>query len=254
MDWISATGMITGQAVPVPTALVLVPYEDRPWSVPGLRWNSNGLASGNSRDEASLHALYEIVERDGLSRQPVDAPREYIDPESITDDHCAALIALILSSGAMLSIDRVPNRFGVPCFNAEVWSHDFPVVSGGTGAHLDAHVAVSRAMTEAVQSRLTAIAGSRDDIPSIYPLVGLSVEEIVRQRQGTPKPWDELASPVAGPFDDVGVELDWLCRRVREITGAEPLVADLSTVDEFAVVKVVAPGTIMDHERVHPTP
>jgi ribosomal protein S12 methylthiotransferase accessory factor len=251
MDWINATGMVTGEVVPVPSASVSLPYDDRPWSVPGFRWTSNGLASGNSRAEASLHALYEIIERDAISAQPSDAKREYVDPASITDDHCAALIASIGSSGATLTIERLPSRFGVPCYRAEVWSPDFPVAAGGSGAHLDAHVAVSRAVTEAVQSRLTAIVGSRDDLPAIYQLVQLSVEEFAR-RQGTPMPWDELAQPAAGPFDDISVELDWLCRHVREITGAEPLVSDLSTTDEVAVVRVLAPGTVLDQDRVHP--
>ncbi len=250
LDWVNATGMVTADVVPVPSAVVSLPDGDRPWSLPGFQWSSNGLASGNSHAEASLHALYEIVERDAISAQPGDTTGQYVDPASITDNHCASLIASIGSSGATLTIERLPSRFGVPCYRSEVFSPDFPVASAGTGAHLDAHIAVSRAVTEAVQSRLTAIVGSRDDLPPIYQLVGLSVEEFVR-RQGTPMPWDELAQTPAGPFDDISDELDWVCRRVREITSVEPLVSDLSTVDEFAVVRVLAPGTVIDIDRVH---
>jgi ribosomal protein S12 methylthiotransferase accessory factor len=251
LDWTNATGMVTGDDVPVPSDSVSVPNDGRTWSVPGFRWTSNGLASGNSRAEACLHALYEVIERDAVSSLSSGAAREYVDPTSIPDDHCAALIASINSGGATLTIERVPSRFGVPCYRAEVWSPDFPVAAGGSGAHLDAHVAVSRAVTEAVQSRLTAIAGSREDIPPMYELVQLSVEEFVR-RQDAPRPWGALDRPAAGPFDDISVELDWLCRQVREITGTEPLVSDLSTADEFAVVRVLVPGTVLDQARVHP--
>jgi ribosomal protein S12 methylthiotransferase accessory factor len=250
LDWVHATGMITGQDVPVPSALVTLPYDDGPWAPPGLRWTSNGLASGNSRDEASLHALYEVIERDAMSLLSAEVPPQYVDPASITDDHCAAVIASVLASGATLVIERMPSRFGVPCCGAKVWSPDFAVACAGSGAHLDPHVAVSRAITEAVQSRLTAIVGSRDDIPPIYQLVRLSADDVGTQ-QGMA--WDELDWPGTDRFDDIGVELEWLARRVQQVTGAEPLVADLSTVDEFAVVRVLAPGTVLDQERVHPT-
>ncbi|ONI86984.1 hypothetical protein ALI144C_10090 [Actinosynnema sp. ALI-1.44] len=250
LDWVNAVGMITGAVVPVPSVAVSLPRAGRPWSLPGFEWSSNGLASGNSHAEASLHALYEIIERDAVSVHPDGTSGQYVDPASITDDHCASLISSIGSGGATLTIERLPSRFGVPCYRAEVFSPDFPVAAVGTGAHLDAHVAVSRAITEAVQSRLTAIVGSRDDLPPIYQLVRLGVDEFVR-RQGTLMPWDELARTAAGPFDDISAELDWVCRRVQEITSVEPLVSDLSTIDEFAVVRVLAPGTVIDIDRVH---
>ncbi|MGO8389042.1 YcaO-like family protein, partial [Rhizobium johnstonii] len=51
-------------------------------------------------------------------------------------------------------------------FHADArWSH----VCGGCGCHPDPVRAALRAITEAAQSRLTAIAGSRDDFsPRIY--------------------------------------------------------------------------------------
>ena len=40
---------------------------------------------------------------------------------------------------------------------------------GGSGCHLSKEIALSRALTEAAQSRLTFIAGSRDDLfPDLY--------------------------------------------------------------------------------------
>ena len=40
---------------------------------------------------------------------------------------------------------------------------------GGSGCHLSKEIALSRALTEAAQSRLTFIAGSRDDLfPDVY--------------------------------------------------------------------------------------
>ena len=46
---------------------------------------------------------------------------------------------------------------------------DLPVVWRGSGSHLSPEVAVSRALTEAAQSRLTFISGARDDLPELAP-------------------------------------------------------------------------------------
>lgn len=249
LEWTESTGMVSGRPVLVPSPLVSLPRDERPWAPPGLLWSTNGLASGNSRREAGLHAIYEIIERDAMSR-PRPVPPHYLDPASITDDVCAPLIEKILVAGASLTITWVPSRFDVPCFTARVWGVDFPVPCGGWGAHLDPHVAVSRAVTEAVQSRLTGIAGSRDDLPAVYQRVRSSTEDLA-EPLGPAASWDELVMPGPGPFADVTAELAWVSGRVQEVTGAEPLLADLSTTEEFAVVKVLAPGTAVDVDLMH---
>lgn len=253
VDWVESVGMVSGRTVPVPSELVTwTGYHEHRWSPPGLRWSSNGLASGNSRQEASLHALYEIIERDAISRESRSASQDYLDPLSIGDETCSSLIGKVREAGATLTIFRQASRFGVPCFGAKVWSPDFPVVCLGWGAHLDRNVAVSRAVTEAVQSRLTAIAGSRDDLPPIYRQMRASTEELPLPQRELAWPGPQVASDPES-FDDVGSELEWVCDRVRSVGGTEPLLVDLGTTAEFAVVKVVLPGADFDLERVHPT-
>src|SRR5699024_3273928 len=98
------------------------------WSPASLRANSNGLASGNVRDEAALHALYEVVERDVLSR-PTDeslARAPSIDPESIPDETCLGMVESIRGAGGRISVQHLPNPFGVPTFRVLAWSWDFP--------------------------------------------------------------------------------------------------------------------------------
>ncbi|PYC83819.1 hypothetical protein C7C46_08410 [Streptomyces tateyamensis] len=65
-----------------------------------------------------------------------------------------------------MTLRLTPALFGIPTFAAFVWSPLFPIVCAGSGSHMDPEVAVSRALTEAVQSRLTEISSTRDDIPS----------------------------------------------------------------------------------------
>jgi ribosomal protein S12 methylthiotransferase accessory factor len=250
LDWLNATGMRSGATVPVPARLVVVTAYRQPWLPHGLGWTTNGLASGNTADEAALHALYELIERDAASGRPCDVPADYVEPGSVADPSCAELIERITAAGATLRIIRVPSRFGVPCFGASVWSPELPLMCLGWGAHLDAGVAVSRAVTEAAQSRAATIAGSRDDIPPLYDIVRTSTDEHP-PACGSVLSWDRAARADHDPFDDVSEELAWVCAKTAEITGSEPLCVDLSTAEEFAVVKVLVPGMKYDRQRTH---
>lgn len=253
LDWVNAIGMTSRRTIPVPIDLVCftAPHQQS-WKPAGLWPTSNGLASGNCLPEAALHALYEVIERDAISQQTPDDPPTYVDPQSIETPGCAELIGQILDAGATLLITRLANRFGVPCFGAQVWSPDFPVTTMGWGAHLAADIAVSRAITEAAQSRLTTIAGSRDDLPPIYDFATHGASEPPTLPAAVAS-WAECTAAAQEPFADLTEELDWLCGTVHLTLGAEPLLVDLSTHEDFSVVKVIVPKTSMDMARVHPT-
>ena len=251
LDWVDATGLLTGARVPVPAdAVVYRRSVDQPWRPAGLEWNSNGLASGNNWDEACLHALYEVVERDSACGPSRDAAVP-VDVRTIGDPGCAALAERILGAGATLAVGLLPSRLDIPVFRAAVWSPEFPVTSIGWGAHGDAGVALSRAVTEAAQSRLTAIVGSRDDLPRVYEHVRTSDGRSPAE-QAPGRPWSRIANGLTVGFDDIAAELRWLCEKAARVTGREPLAVDLSTQDDFAVAKVFAPGLYLDIEVVHP--
>lgn len=255
LDWITATGLNTGRSTAVPIeAIRLTTPSERRWTPIGIRRSSNGLASGNSREEAVLHALYEVIERDCLAR-PIDRTQVDVASISSSDCACAELAERIITAGVSLQIHALTNPFGIPCFHASVWSQDFPIYSLGSGAHIAPEVALSRAITEAVQSRLTTITGSRDDLPPVYR----HVIQGMPQQKSTPssgKHW-ESGFATTRRFDDVAEEAKWLSETVARIGGAEPLLIDLSTDDDYSVVKVVLPRSKLDLSRIsspHPQP
>jgi ribosomal protein S12 methylthiotransferase accessory factor len=191
-----------------------------------------------------VHALYEQIERDCtsvLARLPV-RDRTIVDPTSVDDAHCAALIDLIRSVGGWVEIaDATAERWRpVRCFSCNLWLPDMGAMVGGSGAHLDPAIALSRAITEAVQSRLTFIVGSRDDInPRVYG------DELTRPPAAAPATvlWTE-AGAVPLPATDVE-ELDLLATLVASVTGTAPMRVDLTRPEEaedFAVVKTLSPG------------
>ncbi|MGA4837436.1 YcaO-like family protein [Streptomyces sp. G45] len=247
IPWVIGTDLITGEPVPVPLdAVRLSLTAERPWQPPGFQPSSNGLASGNTVPEATLHALYEVIERDSLTRLDNTGRdgRVDIDPASVTDPLNASLIRLCHAADAHLEIALVPNPWQVPCYTAFVWSEDFPVWSAGSGAHSSPSVALSRAITEAAQSRLTAITGTRDDLPPLYrPDSRTSVHPPPRTADHT-----RTVSAFRTAFTSVTDELAWLCRRVHGVSGFAPIAVHLADRPEFAVVKVLCP-TLRFHAR-----
>lgn len=98
LDWMTGTGVTNGKAVPIPVGMVQRRALRPTWEPDVFRSTSTGLACGNCRDEALLHGLFEVVERDALHADEVSAGqrRTLIDPETVQDTYCRSLIRRIL--------------------------------------------------------------------------------------------------------------------------------------------------------------
>jgi ribosomal protein S12 methylthiotransferase accessory factor len=245
MDWIQARGAVTGAAALVPRDLVWLGRRTRrDWRICMLTATSSGLAGGNTRAEAVAHALYELIERDAgaaLAAVP-PARRRWLDLRTVPDGWCADLAARIRRAGAWLEAAAAPSRFGLPCFAAWLWSEDYgAALAAGAGAHADPEVALSRAVTEAAQSRLAFIAGSRDDLGGhLYPQPG---DDGRPPCPGGPaESWAALTGGLGWSCRTDEEEADRAARRVTDVAGSEPLVVDLAGGPAFSVVKVVCPG------------
>ncbi|MCX4241318.1 YcaO-like family protein [Paraliomyxa miuraensis] len=143
---------------------------------PCFHVSSNGLASGNTLLEASLHGLLEVVERDSsalwLCRQLLgNAAATKVDPGTIDDPGARQTLERLDAAGFETAIFDETSSLGIPAFGCSIyereplsWANPLPS-NAGSGCHLDRGVALLRALHEAAQSRLTCIAGSRDDMP-----------------------------------------------------------------------------------------
>ena len=157
---------LSGAPCLVPAELVFFPFDPPP---PGLRYfgaNTNGLASGNSVVEASLHALFEGLERDIKSFHLVRDSSRLVPASTLPSPH-RAIVERLIKAGLSVWIRCVPNEYGVHFFMATLYQRDAldPIfLNRGYGCHLDPRVALTRALTEAAQSRLTVIHGARDDL------------------------------------------------------------------------------------------
>jgi len=137
--------------------------------------NTNGLASGNHLLEAICHGLLEVIERDSLTlweRRAFDQKATTrVDTTSIEHDEIRLVLRALHNAGVACALWNITSDIGVPSYFCKIWDkHEDGLspmyMAGGSGCHTDVYIAMFRSITEAVQSRLTAIAGSRDDLRS----------------------------------------------------------------------------------------
>jgi ribosomal protein S12 methylthiotransferase accessory factor len=151
---------------------------------------SNGLASGNTIEEAIVHALYEMLERHSISEYrnrmpPAERDRRAVDVASLRSvPHLAELLDRIEEAELNVWVRALHGSLGVPAFGAII-GDKVPLRQRakefvGWGSHYVPEVALSRAITEAIQSRITHISGSRDDF---YPWQYVQLESPLKQSE-----------------------------------------------------------------------
>jgi ribosomal protein S12 methylthiotransferase accessory factor len=169
IDWVLGESLTDGAPVwlPAGTAALVKPTV--------MTFTTNGLASGNHLVEATLHALYEVVERDAVARfhaggrfTPVRGESRIVDLHTLPAGPLVWLRDRITAAGARLVLVRADTPVQIAAFWAVLLDRSTPFacssVAIGQGCHLSPTVAAIRAITEAAQGRLTFIHGSREDV------------------------------------------------------------------------------------------
>lgn len=172
MACVEAVDIRTGEIFLVPAELVFLPFPQSPDTPSYFGSNSNGLCSGNSILEATIHGLAEVIERDCLSFMLVDDQSQLVPTETLPQ-HLQGVLESVYAAGLQLYVRFQTNVFGVPFFRAVVaeQSSTNPIyISDGFGCHLSKDIAATRAVCEALQSRLSFIHGGRDDLIRRYEL------------------------------------------------------------------------------------
>jgi len=171
--WVRGEDMADGAPVWVPASAV---YQTTPMF---FQSSTNGLAAGNHLVEATLHALYELIERDAMARLTIGGislPRgasRVVDLATLPAGPVATLRDQLEQAGVTLVLIRVESIAPICTFWATLVDPASPFacssINTGHGSHLSPTVAAIRAITEAAQSRLTYVHGSREDLsPTSY--------------------------------------------------------------------------------------
>lgn len=216
---------------------------------------SNGLASGNTREEALVHAICEVIERDAMAlfyRLPVELQwLRRVRLSSIDDATCAGLIQRFQAAGISIAVWDITSDVGVAAFFVSAVEEDVNPLhrvgkAYGFGCHPDRAVALSRALCEAAQSRLTRIAGSRDDIQhDDFERIRSELSILEAQDQHAnehlaPNVFENVPTSRLPTFDD---DLTWLGQRLKQAGLDQVLFVDLSRAElPISVVRAVIPG------------
>jgi YcaO-like protein with predicted kinase domain len=217
--------------------------------------STNGLASGNSVAEAVLHGLCELIERDAHSlwqfggEERMASTRVRLD--TVASPGARSLLDKYDEADIDVALWDMTSDLEIPAYRCIIterhtdWRWTPVPACYGAGCHPDPAVALSRALTEAAQSRLAAIAGSRDDLTrakyhQMQAADGLASHRATALDDRQPVDVGERPSLAGATVElDLSTTLDRL--DARGIDGV--LAVDLSRSGwPVSVVRVIAPG------------
>jgi ribosomal protein S12 methylthiotransferase accessory factor len=257
IEWLRGEDLFGGTEKWVPAELFDLDFTEQR-EQPVFLSSSNGLASGNTRTEAIVHGLCEVIERDQVSFWSVEQdvqqnPKRRVIVQSIKDPICRSLVEKCEAAGLDIFIWHITINIDVPVFMCTIVDRrnntPYPQQSTGSGCHPVATIALARAITEAAQSRVTHISGLREDLTwSRYRTEFLSDAENAKielaRMSSQPETID--LSALSAVCRDVPVDMQSLLKdilkRLAQTGLQNAIVVDLADNDIFSVVFVCVPG------------
>jgi YcaO-like protein with predicted kinase domain len=284
-SWIEGVDIVSGEACWVPAKLAGYFWDDVPHLSCFEMNDTNGLASGNCREEAICHALCELAERDAWTMAELGAhqlPRQrrslaYGPHAKDGPDDLELFPCLDLESDELLDkfhqaglfpvLRDITSDLGVPTVFASVADQHisgFPMAHSGLGSHPDINVAVRRSLTELAQSRCVDIQGVREDLQppdakaDTFALHTRRVSAIDRDTWylGQSKGRRKVSQVPSWKFGSIDEDLGFLMDRFAACGLNRIIVIDFAPeAAAYAVVRVMVPGIELwatDHGSLGP--
>lgn len=253
--WMASRDICSGREAWLPYEMVHTNFSlPHPPGAGNFPCSTNGLAAGNSMIEALSHGICEAVERDAatlFSLTPGATETRRVDLASIDDPDCLAMIDRIQAADLAVAIWDITSDVGIAAFHCQIMERTggpgvLALPADGHGCHFDRSIALSRALTEAAQARVTAICGLREDIgpdmygryddPEMLDAWRRVVTSMEAARRFTDVPTYES--------DTVSGDVTHALSRLRAIGVDQVLSIELATAacGPFAVARIVVPG------------
>lgn len=175
MEWVIGEDIINCESYEIPANAVFHPY-----SGTLFRSNTNGIASGNSKEEAIFHATFEVIERDSWSVAEV-SKHTYtkINIDGAKNPIIHELMEKFKNANINVILKDLTSEVGIPTVAAisdEEVLKDPSLLCIGVGCHIHPEIAVIRALTEVVQSRAMQMYNQKED--SINSINGKVIRKI----------------------------------------------------------------------------
>jgi len=252
IEWSPAWSLTHNAARYLPTAYCYSGYSQKYQAYFAVA-DSNGCAAGNYLEEAILQGFMELVERDSVALWWYNQlPKPRVDISSFDEPYFQAIEVHYKTLQRDLWVLNLTSDLNIPVFAAISRRHDREEenIIMGFGAHLDAQIALLRAITELNQSLPAAFFGILEP-NSAY--LDRDREAIEWWRSATVAqhpyllPDQTVASKTRADYpqqwsDDVYTDVI-KCVEIAKINGLETIVLDQSRPDlGLCVVKVIVPG------------
>ncbi|QLH75595.1 MAG: YcaO-related McrA-glycine thioamidation protein [Methanomassiliicoccales archaeon] len=255
--WVPAFDICSGKEIQVPACAVFHPYYPRA-DLQLFRSNTNGLASGNNIEEAILHGLCEVIERDAWSI--CEGRRRVNSDLDISGTRAEKVASMFTDKGIELHFKDLTSDIGMPVVAVaadDIETKDPGLLTLGIGANPDPEVAAIKALIEVAQSRLTQIHGAREDTVHADRNRALGYERVKRIN----RLWFEDSGQRRDLVDlenlstnDILEDINVLTGRLSRVGLDKVLVCDLTRKElGIPVVRVIVPGAeifAIDPDRV----
>lgn len=252
IDWTPVWSLTYQEFKYLPTAYCYYGY---PTDYKPECWaDSNGCATGNTLEEAILQGFMELVERDAVALWWYNRlPKPQVDLESFNEPYFQNLKQYYRTINREIWVLDLTSDLHIPVFAAVSRRSDSKVedIVLGYGAHFDAKIAISRALTEVNQILpnvlFTEIDGSTNYPPSADTLAVDWWKNATIAEQSYLIPDRKVVAKVSNDYpqmasDDLLEDVK-MCQRIVEENGLEMLVLDQTRADiGLKVAKVIVPG------------
>jgi ribosomal protein S12 methylthiotransferase accessory factor len=251
IEWSPARSLVTGQTRFLPSAAVYLGFTGN-----GSRFckgDSNGLASGNCLEEAILQGFLELVERDAVALWWYNrVQRPGVDLGSFENPLVSATEDLYAGLDRHLWVLDLTTDLGIPSFAAlsAVFDGEREDIIFGFGSHLDAELALMRALSELNQMLPTILPSMEERRRQLLPEFEHAIAwwETARLKDhpylsaSTGKPSKNFGEYTRPDHGDILEAVEECVGRANR-AGLDVLVHDLTRSDiGFPVVRVMVPG------------
>jgi ribosomal protein S12 methylthiotransferase accessory factor len=222
--------------------------------------SSNGLASGNHLLEAIGHGVYELVERDATTLWHLSATQQAtrLRLTTVDDPACREVQERYERADIAVAVWETTTDIGIAAFQCTVLDRSTSPLrrlcaATGMGCHPAREIALLRALTEAAQTRLTIIAGAREEAGLGFYEQARSPDLLrhMRERMAAEAPSRSFSDVPTFAGETIDGDVAASIERLLAVGIEQVIVVDLSLEDfGIPVVRVVIPGL----EAIHDAP
>jgi len=238
IDWSWGYSLSNKKSVLVPSNFVYCPYIPQAKAKRIWAGDSNGLAAGNCLEEAILHGIFEVIERDAytiVERNSLCMPDVTI--KNVRNKYIHQILDKLKEMGISFYVKNLTTDIKIPTFgiflkHISEETRKIDIFSYAVGIHLNPELALLRSLSEALQIYPVYLSKWLDQNP------GYKIKH--RFHRGS----SAIQIGKIPDFSSTNIKTDIeTCVGIIKDLGMEIIVVDLTRPNiDFPVVRVLIPG------------